>query len=240
MHRFYQANITNKHTSFEIRDDGIVHQISRVLRMKVDEKIALFNGGGVDFLCEIRSVAKDCVGVDVVNRVKSEAEREIKIHLYQGVPNVWSKFEEVVRKCTELGAISFHPVIMERSETRLKNGDLPPKLERLSKIMIEACEQCGGSVLPMIGNVEDLKSASDAAPGVKIMAYEGDKETSLEELMSEMRNAGEVSLFVGPEGGITKGEAEYFVKSGGGTFNLGKRILRTETAPVAVIGRICF
>ncbi len=67
MHRFYQANITDKHTSFEIRDDGIAHQISRVLRMKVGEKIVLFNGDGVDFLCEIKSVAKNCVGVNVID-----------------------------------------------------------------------------------------------------------------------------------------------------------------------------
>ncbi len=168
------------------------------------------------------------------------AERDIKVHLYQGVPNVWPKFEEVVRKCTELGAVSFHPVIMERSETRLKNGDLPPKSERLVKIMIEACEQCGGSVLPIIGNVVDFKSAFDTAPGVKIMAYEGENKTSLEDLMSEIKNIGEVGLFVGPEGGITEGEAEYFVKSGGRTFNLGKRVLRTETAPGAVLGRMLF
>jgi len=236
MHRFYQKNITDKHTSFEIRDNDITRQISKVLRMKPGEKISLFNGDGMDFLCEIKSVSRDSAVVNVLSVVAGTTERKTKVHLYQAVPNVWAKFEEVVKKCTELGATSFHPIIMERSETHLKNGDIPPKSERLNKIMVEACEQCGGSILPVIHNIEDFKMACDNAAGMKIMAYEGDLSNGL----GILKYDDTISLFVGPEGGITEEEAEYFRKTGGQTFNLGKRILRTETAPVAILGRLFF
>ena len=197
--------------------------------MQVGDKIALFDGqSDLEFVCEIRDVEKKQVVVSVLSAVSGNAERKIKVHLYQAVPNKMAKFEEVLKKGTELGVASFHPVKFSRSETKFKEL---PKQDRLQNIMIEACEQCGGTVIPELGNIVSFEEAVATAPGLKIMAYEGECELTL----SDIQFGDEISLFIGPEGGITEEEAAQF---DGDLFNLGKRILRTETAPIAVLGRI--
>ena len=236
MHRFYLPISLEGQDRFEITDPGVAHQMMRVLRMKVGDQIVLFNGTGVDFLCEIEELEKRRVTGKVVSQERSNAERDVSIHLYQAVPHTWSKFEDVLKKCTEIGVTDFYPLLTERCETRLKDGEEPPKEERLNKIIIEACEQCGASVLPKLHNVIGLESAIKSAPGLKIMAYECEDVRALEDLMPNIKE--EVSIFIGPEGGWEAQEAETFQDGNGFTFHLGKRILRTETAPVAVCARI--
>ncbi len=234
MHRFYQKISPEVGSEMTIEDKGLAHQLIRVLRMKSGDEITFFNGSGSDFLCEITDLSKKSVNVKVLSESKPETERKVKVHLYQAVPHTWSKFEDVLKKCTELGVVSFNPVLMERCETRVKAGDDLPKRDRLERIVVEACEQCGGSFVPEIEKIVSFEDALASAPGMKIMAYELEDKVNI----GEIDISGEVSLFVGPEGGITEGEAEDFSTSGGFLFNLGKRILRTETAPVAVVGRI--
>lgn len=238
MHRFHHQISLEGKDSFTLKDPNVAHQIGRVLRMKVGDQIAIFNGSGIDYICEITEIDKRLVSCNVLSQNKPDTERSLYVHIYQAVPHTWSKFEDVLKKCTEVGASDFYPLIMGRCETKLKDGEEPPKEDRLSKIIIEACEQCGASVLPKLHNVVSLASATQSAPGIKIMAYEGESHRSLEDLVSNIKQAGEVSLFIGPEGGITEEEAEFFRSHGGFTFHLGKRILRTETAPVAVLSRL--
>lgn len=235
MHRFFckEKIKVGEHT---VLKDQQAHQISRVLRMQPGDDIVLFDGIGDDFLCEIKEIDKHSIIVEAKNSFPGEAERDHVIHLFQAIPNKWSKFEDILKKGTELGVKSFHPTKMSRCETKLKDKGELPKEERLHHIVIEACEQSGGSLLPPITNAIDFERACKEAPGLKIMAYEGKSTHDL----PYIDLTGEISLFIGPEGGITEEEAKIFEENGGYTFNLGKRILRTETAPIAILGAILF
>ena len=239
MHRFYKNETLTEEKSFVI-DGQPAHQISRVLRMQVGDKITVFDNTSNDYICEITGFLDKSVSLSVLEPIENMSERPLKVHLYQAVPNKWPKFEEVLKKGTEMGVASFHPIKMKRCETKLKDGEELPKEERLGNIVVEACEQCGGLKLPGISNVSGFEEAVAEAPGIKIMAYEGDCERMLPDLLQSIHNQNDVSVFIGPEGGITDEEAEFFHKQGGYLFHLGKRILRTETAPIAILGAIFF
>ena len=228
MHRFHQNEEISVGSTIEL-DGQQAHQINRVLRTKVGDKLVVFNT--TDYLCEITGISKKSATLKVLEPIENKAERPIKVHLYQALPNRWPKFEEVLKKGTEMGVASFHPVKMHRSETTKLQ-----KEERLHHIIVEACEQCGGSHLPPISGPVDFKEAVKEAPGLKIMAYEGEPTRKL----SDIDIPDEISIFIGPEGGITPEEAEFFEEQGGYCFHLGKRILRTETAPVAILGAVFF
>ncbi|MFA6528077.1 MAG: RsmE family RNA methyltransferase [Candidatus Gracilibacteria bacterium] len=236
MNRFYKKIQLTVGETIEVKDADLAHQVNRVLRVRVGEKIAVFNGDGVDFICEVTGFGRDMVSLKVLDKVATDSERPVRVHLYQAIPHTWSKFEDVLKKCTELGAVSFYPVKTKRSETFLRAGDEPAKKERLTRILIEATEQCGGSCMPELGNVIDFDEACKSAKGVKIMAYEKASANGL----SDIKLGDEISVFIGPEGGFTQEEADMFEKNGGEIFHLGKRILRTETAPTAILGKIFF
>lgn len=236
MDRFYKKIQLRVGETTEVKDADFAHQVNRVLRIRVGEKIVVFNGDGIDFLCEVAGFGKDSVSLKVLEKTATNSERSIKVHLCQAIPHTWSKFEDVIKKCTELGAVSFYPVKTTRSETFLKSGDEPPKKERLMRILVEATEQCGGSCVPELGNVVGFEEAVKSAKGAKIMAYE--KATA--KSFGKLKIGDEVSVFVGPEGGFTEKEVALFEQNGGEIFHLGGRILRTETAPTAILGKIFF
>ncbi|EKD63905.1 MAG: hypothetical protein ACD_51C00153G0002 [uncultured bacterium] len=236
MDRFYKKIKLEVGETVEVKDADFAHQVNRVLRVRVGEKIAVFNGDGIDFLCEVAGFGKDSVSLKVLDKVATDCERSVRVHLYQAIPHTWSKFEDVIKKCTELGAVSFYPMKTTRSETFLKSGEEPAKKERLIRILVEATEQCGGGVVPELENVVGFEEACKNAKGAKIMAYEKASAKSL----GDLKFGDEVSVFVGPEGGFTPEEAGIFEREGGEVFHLGKRILRTETAPTAILGKIFF
>ena len=117
--RFFIKNSIPDDGIFILENEKIVHQLSRVLKIKKGEKIVFFNGSGFDFVMRIDKILGRFVSGKIIEKIKNERDPKIEIHLYQSLIKK-DKFEWVLEKCTELGVKFFHPVISRHSvKTRL-------------------------------------------------------------------------------------------------------------------------
>lgn len=207
--------------------------ISKSLRMRPGENITLCDGMGTDCLCRITQVDGETVWVEVISREASSSEPTTCVRLYQGLPKS-DKMELVIQKSTELGVSAVIPVETEFCVAKI-SGKEEKKLARWQKIALEASKQSGRGRICTIEPPVSFKEALRTAPGKKIFLYEKGGEP-LRKIINE--DDTQVSIFVGPEGGFSKEEAELAESMGAFTATLGPRILRTETAPLAALAVI--
>jgi 16S rRNA (uracil1498-N3)-methyltransferase len=146
------------------------------------------------------------------------------------------KFEWVLQKGTELGVSRFAPVISERSIVRPAEA-LLKKYERWGAIVREAAEQCGRGRIPEIAPPLDWSAALAAGKGPRLLAWEGAKTAPplLPILQQILQNTTNLSILIGPEGGIGEHEADLALAQGWQLVSLGPRILRAETAALAAV-----
>lgn len=209
--------------------------IARSLRMRVGDMITLSAGNGTDYGCIIEEITAKEVTLRVCYEQANNSEPSVKVHLYQGVPK-GDKFEDIIQKCTELGISEITPVLTKRSISRPDEKSARKKQERYQKIALEAAQQSGRGVVPQINKMTDLKKASEQDESqLKILFYEGGGEPLKEIISSDFES---VSVYIGPEGGFEENEVDIIKAAGGTVATLGKRILRTQTAPVAALTAI--
>ncbi|MFN8634807.1 MAG: RsmE family RNA methyltransferase [Chloroflexota bacterium] len=234
-HRFFvdPALLGGDHVALSA---GQAHQISRVLRLKVGDRVVLVDGQGQEYLVKLDEVRSSAVTGAVEQIRPSRPEPRLRLTLYQAlVPR--DRFETVLQKGTEVGIARFVPIWCERSIVpggeRIDAG----RIERWRRIVTEAAEQCERGIVPEIGAPARFPEALAWAvhDGPTLVAWERERERALRtglELALAGRSAQQSSLalFVGPEGGFTNLEIEQARDAGALTVSLGPRILRTETA----------
>lgn len=218
-----------------VLDEEQSRHIAKSLRMKKGDMITVCNGNGTDYGCIIEEITKTTVTLSVCYKQASESEPSVKVSLYQGVPK-GDKMEDIIQKCVELGIFSITPVLTNRSISRPDEKQAAKKQQRYSKIALEAAQQSGRGIVPEINRMIDFKNAvSECEADLIIIFYEGGGQ-SLKSLIKD--NIESVAIFIGPEGGFEKEEVEAVIEKGGINATLGKRILRTQTAPVAALTSI--
>ena len=220
IHRFIIQN-NLKTDNLEIVDQEIVGQIKNVLRLKVGEEVIVGDGKGKEILAEIKEIGKSSI-VLKINQVKeNNNEPKNSVTLYCAVLKK-ENFELVTQKATEVGIKNIIPVISERT---IKLG---LNKERLEKIAKEAAEQSGRGVVPVISEPMSFEKAVESA------SREGSSFLfdSSGEVFKENSLNGEVSAFIGPEGGWTERELSLARSNGLSIVSLGKLTLRAETAAI--------
>lgn len=218
-----------------ILDKAQSRHISKSLRMRVGDMITLCAGNGTDYGCIIEEITPENVSLAVCYKQAVNSEPSVKVHLYQGVPK-GDKLEDVIQKCTELGISEITPVLTKRSISRPDERAAGKKQERYQKIALEAAQQSGRGIVPQIKKMTDLKSAAEQDDSeLKILFYEGGGEP-LKSLVNESIKS--ISIYIGPEGGFEEDEVAVIKACKGVVATLGKRILRTQTAPVAALSAI--
>ncbi len=218
-----------------ILDGEQARHIAKSLRMKTGEMLVVTDGGGSDFGCQIEEITKDTVRLKVCYKQASESEADCAVTIYQGVPK-GSKLEDIIQKCTELGAIKFVPTLTKRCISRPDEKSAKKKTQRYRKIALEAAQQSGRGVIPEVCEMMTLKQAlSQDESELKIVFYEGGGEPLKDIIKAQTKS---VSVYIGPEGGFEKDEVDEIIKSGARCATLGPRILRTQTAPVAALTAI--
>ena len=216
-------------------DGERARHIAKSLRMKVGDMLTVTDGSGTDFGCQIEEITKETVRLKVCYKQASNSEPTCAVTVYQGVPK-GSKLEDVIQKCTELGAVRFVPTLTKRCVSRPDEKSARKKTERYRKIALEAAQQSGRGAVPEGRDMTSLKNAlAQDDSEVKIVFYEGGGEP-LSDIIK--RDTESVSIYIGPEGGFEKEEVDEIVKSGAVCATLGARILRTQTAPVAALTAI--
>ena len=231
MHRFYLPSLPFKGDRLEITDHRIVHQTGKVLRMWKDDFFHVFDGKE-EWLAQIEDINKRHITVKKVKEIKNKSEPELKVSLYQAIPKKTALFELVVQKATEIGATEIFPLITKRTENRRMS-----KFQRLELIAMEATEQCGRMRIPQLRHPV---SYDDVIGKLRngFIAYEYEGTRYLSDYEKELKNAKEVQIIIGPEGGLSESELELAKDAGVRPFTFGPRILRTETAAIAALSLI--
>lgn len=214
----YQNKIT-------IKGEEFMH-LYKVMRMRVGDTIECFYDGSEIFSCEISKIEKTFAEATIIDTYKCVANPTKQVTLFQALPKL-DKLEMVAQKVCELGVSKIVP--FESRFTVAKPNQ--NKMERLEKISISACKQCGRTAL--LG-LEDTISFKQLLLKLKefdqvVLANETENTNALNEIKGD-----KIAIIVGSEGGFAKEEIEELVKAGAVSVTLGKRILRTETASVVL------
>lgn len=227
-----------------VGDDA--HHIARSLRMALGENITVCDMQGNEYSCRISGFEDDTrVFAEVLSVSKSETEPPCKIRLFQALSK-GDKLDTVIQKAVECGAYEIIPFESERCIVKVKAEAEDKKTERRRRIAEEAAKQCGRSVLtsvrPTVSFDEALSLAAESE--VRLFCYEGDGTEPLgrvleRELVPDADGKyPDVSVVIGSEGGFSVAEAQRAKDAGMIPVGLGRRILRTETAPIFALSCI--
>lgn len=218
------------------------HHITNVLRMKVGDEIYVSDESGRGVVCCISGIGDDGVIADIV-REEEDRELPVDITLYQSLPK-GDKMEFIIQKCTELGVRRIVPVESSRCVVKLDAKTADKKVDRWQKLARSASEQSQRNaileVAPVMSWKEAIREAETACNAQKsvlraVICFEHESGTgTLKSLLEASGSLKSVSVFVGPEGGYTDEEVEQATAAGITPISLGRRILRTETAGMAL------
>ena len=215
-----------------------VNHIRNVLRMKPGEEIAVSNGiDGREYRCGIEEFAEDTV-VCTLRFIKEEGvELPCEIYLFQALPKA-DKMELIVQKAVELGVHEIIPVAAKRCVVKLDGKKAAAKTARWQGVAQAAAKQSRRAIVPEVAEVLSFAQAVRTASrmDVKLIPYELAEDMARTRRLLEGIGPGQsVAVFIGPEGGFEEAEIGLALAEGVEPITLGKRILRTETAGLAVL-----
>lgn len=201
--------------------------LERVLRLKPGHPVIAFNGQGGQFSTELLEGG----GLEILAFEDIERESPLPVRLIQGFSK-GERMDLTLQKATELGASRITPVSTERSVVRLDEERLDRRMQRWGGILQAACEQCGRNRLPRIDEPTRLSSVLAETPSGAtriVLAPEGAIS------LAALERPAALEVLIGPEGGLSEEEIAQAIKAGFTPVRLGPRILRTETAGLALL-----
>lgn len=206
--------------------------LCKVLRMHSGRELWLFNGRGGAWLCQIdeADAKRAIVSVGELDQENYESplQLELVIALSKG-----DRFEFVLQKATELGVTRIQPMVTEHTEVKLNAERLNKKHEHWQGILISACEQSGRNRVPKLLPVKSFGDLLVQPSDMTGILLDPQAKQGLSVLNKRPENG--LRLYIGPEGGFSEAETDQAKKSGLQGIRLGPRVLRTETAPLAII-----
>lgn len=223
MRRFF-ATIENNKVVFS--KETLNH--IKVIRLNNGENIEVVDNNLV-YICQVTNI--NPFEVKIIEQV-SQNNRELPYNLVLFCPLLKrDNFELVLQKSVELGVKEIVPYISSRVIKRISKEDFENKRERFEKIILNASEQSNRNIIPKLNRLYDFKELVELYKDStnKFIAYEdaalkGDKFKICED------NLKDIVVLIGPEGGFSKQEVDFFIKNNFKVVSLGKRILRAETA----------
>jgi len=220
-----------------------VNHIRKVLRLGPGDRITVCDGKGKDYLVSIESLNHDSIVTVIISAEKNCAEPLLEVELFQGIPKA-DKMDLIIQKCVELGVKKIVPITTERAVIKLQNReDARNKISRWQRISLEAAKQCNRGIVPRVefpmGFEEALELCKAADLGIIPYEKEHDTRVSLKECIRGEK-AAKIAVMIGPEGGFSEDEIKKAIDSGLKPVTLGPRILRTETAGIAVLSILMY
>lgn len=232
MRRFYASPEQFQAETILLNSDETRH-LRDVLRLREGAEVQVFDGAGGEFSCVIETIAKQETVLRISSKIaahapESDLDLTLAVALLKG-----EKFDLVVQKATELGVTRLVPLATKRADVKIKDEkDAAKKLERWRKIALEAAKQSGRAKLMSIENPAEfadfIEASSDAA---KILFAERGGEN-----FSAIASSRKIIAVVGAEGGWESAEIDTAQTRGFQIVTFGGRILRAETAAIAIAG----
>lgn len=215
----------------------------RALRLSSGDPIILTDGNGRAYRARLTSVGSGQVKAEVLEKFEKGVEPSLEIVLFAGISK-GEKMERIVRQSVELGVKKIVPVLTERTVIRGVDGEKGKKKTwRWQNIATAAALQCRRSFVPAVLPPLNFAAALELMreSDLVIVPWEEEKRLGLHSLAENIKNPSAVGVFTGPEGGISTSEMEK-LKTLPQAFaiTLGPRILRAETAPLAVLSIIMY
>lgn len=239
MYKFFVEDYQVKGNKVNIIEEDKKH-IANVLRMKIKEKILVTNKTTLEtYECEIKNIDKEKVECNILKKIELDVEPKVKVDIYQGLPKS-DKLEYIIQKSVELGVNRIIPVNMEYCISKIKDEE--KKNERWMKISEAAAKQSKRNIIPKVEKSVDMNYVYEQIKNydLVLVLYENEEKTTIKEVLQRENNINNIAVIIGPEGGISKKEIEKLEENGAKIVTLGKRILRTETAPVTVLSIIMY
>lgn len=206
-------------------DSEALHAV-KVMRVREGEEIELFDGRGHQARASISQVGRNHCECEVQTGLEISREPEVTVDLGIALPKP-ERAKELIERLTELGVRSVTPILADRSQR-------PPSdslMEKLDRVVIEACKQSGRNHLLQIHATQTSRHFfADARSDTKLIAHPSQPSTSPNAIQRDTF----VTAAIGPEGGWTEEEFTHAVDQGFEPLVLGSRVYRIETAAVAI------
>lgn len=211
------------------------NHLVRVLRLEPNDTFQLFNGDGFEYQAKLITNEKKHSKALILSTHSTNIESPLKINLFQSIAR-GEKMDLILQKATELGVTSFTPIVSDRTEVKLDNERSEKKLQHWRGVIRSACEQSGRSVLPLLHEPIGLKQI--AANCVFTQAFYLDPKATNRIQSLQLNTVEEIILAIGPEGGFSDRDIELLQIAKFQGLSIGPRILRTETAGIAIIAAL--
>jgi len=211
------------------------HHVRDVMRLKVSDNVVCFDGTGNEYAGVIKKIDPQAVTVEIIKTSQPHADDPLHITLIQAIPKK-EKMDYIAQKATELGVGRIIPVMTERTVVDWDDKKKARSLDRWQKIGRAASKQSGRTKLPDIMPVTSFAEALKVVKGcdLALMAALNDKAIPLKKVLKDAK-PGNIVIAIGPEGDFTEQEVDQAVKAGFKMVDLGRRVLRSDTAGLAVI-----
>ena len=232
LRRFYVDLLPQAGAAFTLHGDE-AHHLLNVVRVRVGEEVELFDGSGSLARARLLGGRRSEASLQVLGVEAVDVEASRKLTIACALPRS-TRMDFLIEKCCELGVSRFVPMVTRRSVVdpteRQENH-----LVRWRRAVIEASKQCGRTRLMEITAVLSFESAlMTREQAHRMIASTAPGGTGLAEFAARVQPGQDVTAFIGPEGGFTPEEVDQAVGGGCAAVSMGPRILRVETAAVAV------
>ncbi len=214
------------------------HHIRNVMRLKESDEVVAFDGQGREYAGVIRETGPHGVVIDILRTRELPVEGGVSLTLAQAIPKK-EKMDYIVEKATELGVRRIVPVRTERTVVALAAERGRARVERWRRIAREAAKQCGSPTIPVVEDLAEFDTFVRSSKGyeVSLMACLADGSMPVKEALKTPKPE-TLLIFIGPEGDFTKQEIELARANGARLVSLGPRILKSDTAGLALIAMV--
>lgn len=222
---------------------GDVNHIRNVLRLEPGDWVVACDGNGVDYVSRIDTVQPDEICLTVEKVQDTGTELPVRITLFQGMPKK-DKLEFVIQKAVELGVSEIVPMLTKRCVVKLtEEKKIKKRLERWQAIAEAAAKQCDRGMIPTVHEPVTYQEALEMAEQLEYGIIPYELQDGIHEARVLVKTActkKSLGILIGPEGGFEPEEVEQAMGKGIKPMTLGKRILRTETAGMALLSILMF
>jgi len=210
------------------------HHLIHVLRHRPGDRIVIFNGHGGEFEATLMRVNHGTCSIIIGRFIECNRESILQIKLLQGVSR-GDHMDFCLQKSVELGVTEIQPIYTERCTVRIKDSHLENRLDRWRKIITSASEQCGRTRISRLNTPITFSDYFLHYPSQCGIVLDPTSHTGLSGFSPSVEN---ISILVGPEGGLSDQEIAHATARGLRRIRMGARTLRTETAAITAIAAV--
>ncbi|MBR0411408.1 MAG: 16S rRNA (uracil(1498)-N(3))-methyltransferase [Eubacterium sp.] len=243
MYQFFIRKENIRSSEILLNKPEDINHIKNVLRMRPGEQVCFCcEETGKDYICRLSDVGSEEIRAAIEDIEGASGELPVRLVLFQGLPKS-DKMDLIIQKAVELGAFEIVPVAMKRCVVRLDSKKAAKKVQRWNEIAKSAAKQSKRSHIPEVKEVMTFPEAVSYAEKLDLvlLPYEDAEGIShSRQVLSSVKGKKSAGIFIGPEGGFDEGEVSRAVEAGAHPITLGHRILRTETAGMAVLSILMF